>query len=393
MFTMTLLTTTLQPATLLTPQTLPIPHVDPLPLPGPVWLFTALLLVVFTLHVIAMNSALGGGLWTLWNYLLGRHSDHPYSRRLANELSQMLPTFLAFTVTLGVAALLFVQVLFGNFLYTSSILIGSLWLAVIPLVMVAYYGFYYFSYTAEQGKGIAGCVLAISVCVLLCIAFILVNNITLMLSPARWLAMYRAHPNGWNLNLCDHSVIPRYLHIVNGAIAVFSAILAQFGMRKLKADAEYGRWLVQRAALVFAACTGLQFLLGMWLLLAIPRDIAMLLLRDPLAGSVFGLALISVISSMLLILLGSLSPKPAPLVNAGFAISLVTLFLMVSLRYLLRMAYLRPYLHLEALAVRPQVGVIAIFLLLFVGGLATVGYMLWLVSRGAKTRVRTTVTN
>ncbi len=388
MFTMTLLTTTL-----LTPQNLPIPHVDPLPLPGPVWLFTALLLVVFTLHVIAMNSALGGGLWTLWNYLRGRHSDHPYSRRLANELSQMLPTFLAFTVTLGVAALLFVQVLFGNFLYTSSILIGSLWLAVIPLVMVAYYGFYYFSYTAEQGKGIAGCVLAISVCVLLCIAFILVNNMTLMLSPARWLAMYRAHPNGWNLNLCDHSVIPRYLHIVNGAIAVFSAILAQFGMRKLKADAEYGRWLVQRAALVFAACTGLQFLLGMWLLLAIPRDIAMLLLRDPLAGSVFGLALISVISSMLLILLGSLSPKPAPLVNAGFAISLVTLFLMVSLRYLLRMAYLRPYLHLEALAVRPQVGVIAIFLLLFVGGLATVGYMLWLVSRGAKTRVRTTVTN
>ncbi len=119
-------------------QTLPIPHVDPMPLPGPVWLFVALLLVVFTLHVAAMNSALGGGLWALWNYLRGRHAQHEYSRRLANELSQMLPTFLAFTVTLGVAALLFVQVLFGNFLYTSSILIGSFWLLVIPLVMVAY---------------------------------------------------------------------------------------------------------------------------------------------------------------------------------------------------------------------------------------------------------------
>ncbi len=164
-------------------QTIPIPHVDPLPLPGPVWLFTALLLVVFTLHVAAMNSALGGGIWTLWNYLRGRHSEHPYSRRLANELATMLPVFLAFTVTLGVAALLFVQVLFGNFLYASSILIGVLWLAVIPLVMVAYYGFYYFSYTAEKGKGISGCVLAISVCVLLGIAFIFVNNMTLMESP------------------------------------------------------------------------------------------------------------------------------------------------------------------------------------------------------------------
>jgi hypothetical protein len=368
-------------------QTIPVPHVDPLPLPGPVWLFTVLLLVVFTLHVAAMNSALGGGIWALWNYLRGRHEAHPYSRRLASELATMLPTFLAFTVTLGVAALLFVQVLFGNFLYASSILIGVLWLAVIPLVMVAYYGFYYFSYTAEQGKGIGGCVLAVSVCVLLSIAFIFVNNMTLMQSPERWLAMYRAHPNGWNLNLGDRSLIPRYLHIVNGSVVLFSAILAHLGMRKMKVDADYGWWIVQRSATVFATCTGLQFLLGMWLLLAIPREIAMVLLRDPLAATVFGLALISVISAMLLILLGSFAAKPSAMVHAGFGMSLVTLFLMVCLRYLLRLAYLKSYVNLGALAVRPQVGAIVLFLLLFVVGLATVGYMLWLVARNAKTRV------
>jgi hypothetical protein len=366
-------------------QTTPIPRIDPLPLPGPVWLFTALLLVVFTLHVAAMNSALGGGIWALWNYIRGRHSTHLYSRRLANELAAMLPTFLAFTVTLGVAALLFVQVLFGNFLYASSILIGILWMAVIPLVMVAYYGFYYFSHTVEQGKGIAGCVLAVSVCVLLGTAFIFVNNMTLMQSPGRWLALYRAHPNGWNLNFGDRSLIPRYLHIVNGAIVLFSAILAHLGMRKMKADEGYGRWIVQRSALVFATCTGLQFLLGMWLLLAIPREIAMVVLRDPLAGTVFGLALMSVIAAMLLILLGSLAEKPSSMVHAGFGMSLVTLFLMVCLRYLLRLAYLQPYINLGAIAVRPQAGVIALFLLLFIGGLATVGYMLWLVARSTKT--------
>jgi hypothetical protein len=199
--------------------------------------------------------------------------------------------------------------------------------------------------------------------------------------------MYRAHPNGWNLNLGDHSVVPRYLHIVNGAIALFSAILAHIGMRKMKMNAGYGRWLVQRSAMVFAACMGLQFLLGMWLLLAIPRPIAMVLLREPLAGSVFGLALMSVISAMLLILLGSLVEKPSSLVHAGFAMSLVTLFLMVCLRYLLRLAYLKPYANLGALAVRPQTGVIALFMLLFVGGLATVGYMLWLVARSTKMQV------
>jgi hypothetical protein len=365
-------------------QTITIPHVDPLPLPGPVWLFTALLLVVFTLHLLAMNSALGGGIWALWNYLRGRHSDHPYSRQLANELAAMLPAFLAFTVTLGVAALLFVQVLYGNFLYTSSILIGALWLSVIPLVMVAYYGFYFFSGQAAQGKGIAGCVLAISVCVLLGIAFIFVNNMTLMEVPERWLSMYRAHPNGWNLNLGDHSVLPRYLHMVNGAMVVFSAILVELGMGKLRADAGYGRWLVQRSSVVFALCTGLQFLFGMWLLLAIPREIAMELLRNPLTGAVFGLALMSAIAAMLLILLGGMAPRPGPMVHAGFTLSLLTLFLMVCLRYLLRMAYLKPYANLGALAVRPQIGVIALFLFLFVAGLVTVAYMLRLVVLSGK---------
>jgi hypothetical protein len=63
----------------------------------------------------------------------------------------------------------------------------------------------------------------------------------------------------------------------------------------------------------------------------------------------------------------------------------------VCLRYLLRLAYLKPYINLSSLAVRPQVGVIGLFLLLFVGGLATVGYMLWLVARGVKTRDKVAV--
>lgn len=204
---------------------MPVPKVDALPLPGPVWLFTALLLLTFTLHVLAMNAALGGGLWTVWNYFRGRNPAHPYSRRLAVELARMLPVLLAFTVTLGVAALLFVQVLFGNFLYASSILIGALWLMVIPLVILAYYGFYYVAGTVEKGTRAAGMVAAVSVLLLLCVGFIYSNNMTLMLSPARWLALYRAHPSGWNLNLGEPILLPRYLHMVNGALAVFSAVL------------------------------------------------------------------------------------------------------------------------------------------------------------------------
>jgi len=361
--------------------TVPIPNVTPVPVPGPVWLFTALLLVVFLLHLLAMNAALGGGLWAVWNYVRGRYTGHEYSRQLAGELAGMLPVFLAFTITLGVAALLFVQVLYGNFFYTSSILIGTPWRAIILLVMLAYYGYYYFSYKAGKGKGMAGCVLSVSMLLMLSIAFIFVNNMTLMEDPQRWSGMYAAHPDGWNLNLGDRALWPRYLHMVNGALVVFSAILAEFGLRKLKTDEGYGRWLLQRSSVVFALCTGLQFLLGMWLLLAIPRQIALDVLTQPLSASVFGLALVSAIAAMLLILLGSMRPQPAAMVHSGFAASLLTLFLMICLRFLLRVAYLKPYHSLGALHTEPQVGIIAMFLVLFVGGLATVAYMLWLVAR------------
>ena len=76
-----------------------IPDVDPLPLPGPVWLFKFLLLFTFTLHLVAMNCALAGGVAAVLNAIRGRNPLHPFSRRLAGELSRMLPVFLALTIT------------------------------------------------------------------------------------------------------------------------------------------------------------------------------------------------------------------------------------------------------------------------------------------------------
>lgn len=361
-----------------------IPSLDPMPLPGPVWLMTALLLLTFTLHVFMMNAAFGGGLWTLWNYIRGRNSEHPHSRRLAHELSQALPVLLAFTITLGVAALLFVQVLYGNFLYASSIVIGSVWICVIPLVMVAYYGYYYVANTAEKGSGKTAIVGAFSVLCLAAIAFIFTNNMTLMLRPDRWLSMYKAHPNGWNLNLHEATLYPRYLHMLNGAVAVFSAILAHVGMLKMKRDFEYGRWIVRRAALVFAIAVGVQFMLGLWLLLATPRNVAVIFMTDPIAGSVFGVALLAVVASVILMMIGALAERPNALVHAGFGMTVITVALMVTMRHLLRQAYLKPYLQLDSVQVAPQTAVIALFFVLFVAGLATVGYMLLLFKKARK---------
>ena len=99
---------------------LPIPHPDPMPLPAPVWLLRTLLLLTFFLHVLFMNCLLGGTAIALVCRMRRKSSE--FSARLAGDLGQILPSVFAFTITLGVAALLFLQVLYGQFLYASSIL-------------------------------------------------------------------------------------------------------------------------------------------------------------------------------------------------------------------------------------------------------------------------------
>jgi hypothetical protein len=362
---------------------IPIPAADPMPVPGPIWLIKTLLLVLFFLHVIFMNCTLAGGLTAVFNAIRGRSERHPLSRKLSADLGRVLPIFVAFTVTLGVAALLFVQVLYGNLLYTSSILIGVYWFSVILLVILGYYGYYYFNaHSGDKATTTSIVVLSLAVLCFLTIGFIFTNNMSLMWSPQKWLAMYRARPSGAQLNLSDISVVPRYLHTIVGAFGVFTAALAHYGTVRFKKDREYGSWLVRRSSIVFAGTTVLQFLIGMWFLMSLPRNVALIFFRDGVGVSVFGVALLATLAATILLLVGGTAKEPSPMIHAGFAMVLITVALMVVMRDMVRTAYLQPYFQLSRLQVSPQTGIIIVFLLTFVGGLATLVWMLRKVAQG-----------
>ena len=362
---------------------IPIPADDPMPVPGPIWLIKTLLLVLFFLHVIFMNCTLAGGLTAVFNAIRGRSERHPLSRKLSADLGRVLPIFVAFTVTLGVAALLFVQVLYGNLLYTSSILIGVYWFSVILLVILGYYGYYYFNaHSGERATTTSIVVLGLAVLCFLTIGFIFTNNMSLMWSPQKWLAMYRARPSGAQLNLSDISVVPRYLHTIVGAFGVFTAAFAHYGTVRFKKDREYGGWLVRRSSIVFAGTTVLQFLIGMWFLMSLPRNVALIFFRDGVGVSVFGVALLATLAATILLLVGGTAKEPSPMIHAGFGMVLITVALMVVMRDMVRTAYLQPYFQLSRLQVSPQTGIIIVFLLTFVGGLATLVWMLRKVAQG-----------
>ncbi len=87
---------------------------------------------------------------------------------------------------------------------------------------------------------------------------------------------------------------------------------------------------------------------------------------------------------MILILVGGHTSQPAPFVHAGFGLTIITVALMVVMRQMVRTAYLHPSVQPESLATAPQTGIILLFFVLFVLGLATVGYILRLLARAKK---------
>ena len=211
-----------------------IPALDPNPLPAPYWVFKLLLLVTFFLHILAMNFMLGGGVLALvskWRSRKGRGDQ-----RMFLDLAKKLPVFLPATITLGVAPLLFVQVLYGQFFYTSSIVMAWPWFLVLVFVTLAYYGFYYVSYRGGRESSGAGGVLLLSVALVFIVGFLFTNNLTLSQVPARWAQKYFSNPQGWSVNLTERTLFPRYLHFFVSAVAIGGLLLVFLALANWKRD-------------------------------------------------------------------------------------------------------------------------------------------------------------
>ena len=114
------------------------PPPDPIPLPAPVWLFKLLHAAMLSLHFVVVQWVLGwlviGVLWNLW----GRSRSHPFMVAGSTRIAASLPILMTYLINFGIPPLLFTQVLYGNFLYTSSVLIGAWWLGIVGLVTLAY---------------------------------------------------------------------------------------------------------------------------------------------------------------------------------------------------------------------------------------------------------------
>lgn len=192
------------------------PSVDPIPLPAPVWLLKALHVTTLSLHFVAVEILLGGLLVAVLLNLLAKSRE---SRTGAYAMARRLPVVMTYVINLGVPPLLFAQVLYGRALYTSSVLIGAYWIAVIFLLMACYWLLYRFAQGLEEGRkvwwiGLAAWLLAGG------IARIYSSNMTLMLRPEAWRGMYSASASGAHLPQGDPTLDPRWLLMLTGGLLV-----------------------------------------------------------------------------------------------------------------------------------------------------------------------------
>jgi hypothetical protein len=349
-----------------------VPTIDPNPLPAPYWLFKTLLLVTFLLHILAMNCMLGGAFLAVFARFTSKGKE--FRNRIFLDLAKKIPVFLAATITIGIAPLLFVQAIYGQYFYTSTILIAWPWFLLLVILCVAYYGFYFVAYNGKRRPGPAGIVLLASLVLVLIVGFIQSTNVTLMQNPMRWASKYFASPTGWSNNLSDPTLIPRYLHFVTSAIAVGGILLVLLAYVRWDKDREYSNYLFQYGGKAFMYATMAQFLIGSWFLISIPRNLRMIFMGDsPLASALF---IVGILGTVAAIFLMSDALRKQNIRVAVYGVSgllAVVLIAMIVMRDLLRDAYLAPWFHPHEFAVKTQWAVLPVFLVLFLSGVA-----LWL---------------
>jgi hypothetical protein len=350
-----------------------IPSVDPNPLPAPYWIFELLLIVTFVLHIFAVNFTLGGGVMALAGKWRSRKDEK--GGRMFFDVAKLLPVLLPAAITLGVAPLLFVQVIYGQYLYTSSIVMAWPWFLVLGCLVVAYYGFYYVSFRSKRQPGKAGIVMLLSVVLVFLIGFVFSNNLTLSQTPARWGAKYFADPAGWNLNLFEPTLIPRYLHFFTAFVAFGGLLLVLIALSKWKRDREYAGYVFEFGGKAFQYATMAELLVGIWFLASLPRNLRMLFLGDNSLATI--LLVVGLAAALGAILVMGRALREANIRLAAYgapALIALTILCMSTMRDLLRDAYLAPYFHTQQFAVKTQWSVFPLFLVIFVAGV-----ILWFV--------------
>ena len=287
-----------------------------------------LLLLTFFVHLVLVNVLLGS---VILSVIDRRASASDRKGGVA-----FMPKVLALAVNFGVAPFLFLQVLYGHFLYPSIVLMAVWWMFVALFAMLAYYGLYVSDGAVRPARRTP--ILFLSALLLLMTAFLLSNASTLMLRPDFWFRWF-SEPHGHLLNTSDPTLFPRYLHILLASLAVGGLTMA-WRVRWIKRDPEVDREEAERRFRRgldwFFYVSLAQVPVGLLFLFTLPPDVRGLFLGgDALSTAALILAVSGLCIALILVRQGGL--------KLASTAALGVILVMVCVRGMVRDAMLQPY--------------------------------------------------
>lgn len=357
--------------------------------PAPYWFIVFFKVLGFILHMVPMNLWYAGLItMLLMSVFGGRHA-----KRLSERVINAMPIIVALGINFGIVPLLFTQVANYRAFYPATILMAWPWFAVIPLLMVAYYGVYIYVIGLRKGtlnrlKQAAGWVASITFVVL---GFIYANAFSLMTNVDGWGTIWQSAnvggaPLGIGLNLADATLLPRWLMVFSIAVTTTAAyVVIDTGFFAGDESKEYKQWALSFAlklytgGLVAVAITG-----SLYIFLTIQADVRAQLMAMPLliltllTGACGGLPWLLIVASQ-------------KRFNRGMAFQVgLTQFGVLGFhaasRQIVQNLELAPYLDVTAEPVNLQLSPMIVFLVLFVAG---IGVIVWMVAQVVKANRQT----
>jgi hypothetical protein len=322
-------------------------------IPAPLWLITVLHIVTLSLHFAAMNFLFGGLVVVLFGRLHDKWND-PTIRTMV----KLFPSAVAATVTLGVAPLLFLQLVYYQQAYSAAIVSAWWWLAIVDSVIVAYYLFYASSFSAASKPQRLPIFLGIACFLLLFVSFVYSTVFSMAERPDLYRMLYAGNQSGTAVNTAVGSWIFRWLHMLLGAVGVGSFFVGVVGRNNepaFKVAKTFFLWGIVATMVVGFAY---MFTLG---------DHITPFMRSPAIWLVM-VSLVLTLGAMHFFFKKKFVPAALML--------FVSLVSMVTIRHLLRLIVLEGEFDPGTIPVSPQWSVFVMFLVCFVVMIGAVWYML-----------------
>ncbi|MCL4477986.1 MAG: hypothetical protein M1381_02640 [Deltaproteobacteria bacterium] len=345
---------------------------DPVGIPFYPLAFQILLVLTFALHIVFVNFVIGGSFMAVYSYFrTGKHY-----RALSKAFAKATTINLSLAIVLGVAPLLFIQVIYDPFWYTSNVLSGSWMIGILFVLMSAFSFAYTFYLKLDKGKSHIA-VWGILAFLLVILAAVIMHAVSYQaLLPEKWFEWY-TNNNGVNLygTRLHAFQLPRFLHFIAASFAltgVFMMLYSWYFWKREDMDSTYLAWVGKTGAEMAVFFTVLQMAAGVWWLLSLPATFHLYTNYMFLTGVSFAIIM------LLALIKAQTDPRKYALPVAS--IMVITVLAMSSLREVLRMLYAGKYNYsIYSYKLNLSYDSTALFLASFVMGLIIVGYMLTVV--------------